>query len=532
MKRTPKQIKTSYHTKKSLRANFEDLWQRLSDYVIPNKNDINKDLWPGQARQDQIFDNTAIVALEQLAGALHSLLTNPQSLWFELFTGDAKIDDRDDVRVWLQDTARRVLEVLNNSNFNTEMHEVYLDLGSFGTVGLFIEEDPELVVRFSAKNVKGLVISENNKGWVDEIYRCFKWNARNIVSEFGDAALKNDKIKKAYDDNSEDLFEVIHAIYPQTAEKGPLSQFKYISQYILECDDFELKASGYYEWPCPTPRWSKSTNEVYGRSPAMTAYPNVRTLNLIKEQVIKAAAKTIDPPLALPDDGYLLPLKTFPGGLNFYRAGAEPVVPLLGQHVNLDPRFNFEVVNEIKENIKNAFYSNVLQLAESDRMTATEVNARLEQQIRILGPLVGRQQDELLSPLIFRVMKIMERNNLLLPAPQAIVEAGGVQVRYSGPLAKSQRLSQTNSLLRTIELVTPVVNADPTVLDNIDGDEYLREVSRLQNFPQKVIRTREQVAAIRKQRQDQAAQEKAMVAQQMQAEQAGQMAPALKAIQG
>ena len=55
----------------------------------------------------------------------------------------------------------------------------------------------------------------------------------------------------------------------------------------------------------------------------MTALPDVKMLNEMSKTTIKAAQKQVDPPLLVPDDGFILPVRTVPGGLNFYRAGTE-----------------------------------------------------------------------------------------------------------------------------------------------------------------------------------------------------------------
>jgi hypothetical protein len=68
---------------------------------------------------------------------------------------------------------------------------------------------------------------------------------------------------------------------------------------------------------------------MYGRSPAMNALPDVKMLNTMSKTTIKAAQKQIDPPLMVPDDGFVLPVRTVPGGLNFYRSGTrERIEPL------------------------------------------------------------------------------------------------------------------------------------------------------------------------------------------------------------
>ncbi len=59
-------------------------------------------------------------------------------------------------------------------------------------------------------------------------------------------------------------------------------------------------------------------------------------LNEMSKTTIKAAQKQVDPPLLVPDDGFILPVRTVPGGLNFYRAGTR------------DRRY---IINEMKTNL-------------------------------------------------------------------------------------------------------------------------------------------------------------------------------------
>ena len=91
------------------------------------------------------------------------------------------------------------------------------------------------------------------------------------------------------------------------------------------------------------PRWSKRTGEKYGSSPGMTALPEVKTLNKMAETMIIAAQKVVDPPMQLPDDGFILPIVTSPGGLNFRRANTTDA--------RIEPLFNFSQVDFGTKNI-------------------------------------------------------------------------------------------------------------------------------------------------------------------------------------
>lgn len=57
-----------------------------------------------------------------------------------------------------------------------------------------------------------------------------------------------------------------------------------------------ISESGFQEFPYIVPRFLKATGETMGRSPAMTALPDVKMLNLMSKTIIQAAQKQIDPP--------------------------------------------------------------------------------------------------------------------------------------------------------------------------------------------------------------------------------------------
>lgn len=533
MKRTAKQCIQRYDKKKSERVTWDQHFQDVNDYVLPRKNNITKTIAQGAKRNLHLLDNTAVNACELLAGALHGLLTNPYSQWFDLTTGDPKIDAEDDARLWLQDTSRRMLNVLNDSNFQTEVHEFYLDLCGPSTANLLMEEDDEDVVRFSAKFIANYVFWENANGIVDEVACEWSWDANQIAEEFGYENLTK-KVKEAYDKKTDEKFKVIHHVYPQSRAKkasGPLKMFDFVSQYICVEDEDDLLVEGYHEQPYLVSRWAKASDEEYGRGPGMTALPEAKIINKMTEIVIKAAQKVVDPPLQIPDDGYILPIKTYPGGLNFRRSGYEDKIePVFNKEIRVD--FGIQAMEQHRERIKQSFYVDQLMLSNTGpQMTATEVNQRTEERMRLLGPMLGRQQSEFLAPLINRLFKIMGRRNMFLPMPGSLARARGLTVQYSSAIAKMQRYAEAQSINRTLADLAPFMQLDPSIRDNFDGDKSLRVIARNYGLPQEMIRDISEVKQIRESR---AKAQEELVAQQQQQNQAetlAKVAPAASMMQ-
>ena len=79
-----RQLKDNLSRLQEKRSNWESHWQEVSDYMLPRKAEITKERARGDKRHTQIYDATAIHALELLAASLHGMLTSSANKWFSL----------------------------------------------------------------------------------------------------------------------------------------------------------------------------------------------------------------------------------------------------------------------------------------------------------------------------------------------------------------------------------------------------------------------------------------------------------------
>ena len=328
---------------KSQRQNWEAHWQEVADYMMPRKADVTKTRSKGDKRTELIFDSSPLQALELLAASLHGMLTNPSTPWFALRFKEEDMDVEDEAKEWLESATDVMYTAFNRSNFQQEIFELYHDLITFGTAAMFIDEDEEDLLKFSTRHINEMYIAENDKGRIDTIFRKFKLSARSAYQKFGDKASANILMKNQKDPYEE--VEILHAVYPRSdfnPKKQDKSNMPYASVYMDYASGDELSVSGYKEFPFVVPRYLKASHEIYGRSPAMTALPDVKMLNEMSKTTIKAAQKQVDPPLLVPDDGFILPVRTVPGGLNFYRSGTRDRIEPLNIGANNPLGLNME----------------------------------------------------------------------------------------------------------------------------------------------------------------------------------------------
>lgn len=511
------------------RANWENHWQEVSDYMLPRKAEVTKERARGDKRNTLIFDATALHALELLAASLHGMLTSSANRWFSLRYKEAMLNESDEAKEWLEDAEAKMYAAFSRSNFQQEIFECYHDLIAFGTACLLIEEDKDEVFNFSARHIKEVYIEENQRGFVNQVYRRFKMTAASVVEKFGIDNVSRD-IKTTLKKAPFEEIEIVHVARPRKEydkTKIDKKNMPFQSIYFEYDSGHIISIGGFRELPYVVPRYLKASTEIYGRSPGMNALPDVKVLNKMVETSLKAAAKQVDPPLLVPDDGMLNPIRMSPGSINYYRGGSRDRIEPLNINANTGVTLNQE--NQRRDAIAKMFHVDQLLVTENRNMTATEVMQRNEEKMRILGPVLGRLQSELLEPLIIRIFNIMLRKKLFLPAPEELADQT-INIEYVSPMALAQKGQELQSIMRGIEIFGGLSQSMP-VMDYIDEDGLVKQIINVLGLPARIIKSDAQVQQIRAQREAQQQQMQEMQQQVQESEVAKNAAPLAKVIQ-
>ena len=510
------------------RSTWESHWQEIADLMLPRKAEITKERARGDKRSTQIFDATGIHSLELLAASLHGMLTSSANRWFSLRYKEAVLNENDEAREWLEDSIDKMYLAFARSNFQQEIFENYHDLIAFGTSCLMVEEDEDDIIRFSARHIKEIYVEENKKGLIDNVYRKFKLTVDQAIQKFGPENLSKE-INNTHKSNPYDEVEICHIVRPRFSYDGSKQDkknMKFQSIYFEHSTDHIISVGGFNENPYVVSRYLKSSTEIYGRSPSMNALPDVKVLNKMVEHGLKAAAKMIDPPLLVPDDSMLAPVRMTPGSLNYYRSGSRDRIEPLNIGQNTTVTLNAE--NARREAIARMFHVDQLQIQSNRTMTATEVLQRNEEKMRILGPVMGRIQSELLEPMINRVFLIMLRNRLFKEAP-AILANQEIDIEYVSPMALAQKGQELQNVMRGLELFGSLAQTMP-VMDYIDENGLVKQLVQTLGLPARMIKSDKEVQAIRMERQEAQQQQMQMQQQLAESEMAKNAAPLAKEV--
>ncbi len=514
------------------RSTWESHWQELADYMRPRKADIViTSETPGRKRTEQIFDGTAVRAAEMLSASLHGMLTNMSTSWFSLRYRDPQLQLDDEAREWLLSAEDAMYTAFHRSNFQEQIQELYDDLVVFGTATMMIEPDDINNYRFSTRHIAEIYVAENAQGRIDTVYRKFKMTARAAIDQFGEAEV-SDRIRHTEQRDPYEMVDIVHVVQPRSdRDPAKINKLnKAFSSFYLDREDNQvLSESGYDEFPYVCPRWLKSSTELgYGRSCGMTALADTKVLNRMSEVNLRAAQKMTDPPLMVPDDGFMLPIRVVPGGLNFYRSGTRDRLEPLNIGSNTPVALNME--EQRRQAVRSAFYVDHLQLNQGPNMTATEVLQRTEQSMRMLGPVLGRLQSELLQPMISRCWSIMSRQEAFPQPPEFLQGTGDIEIEYVSPLARAQRKGDAQSLVQLMEFMQPLMAIDPGIADYLDMDGMAQHLIKTLSIPATIVRGEQEVLGKRDERAAQQAQQAEMQEAMQIAQAAGKAAPMVKAV--
>lgn len=518
------QICQTFNAIKGDRGTWEQHWEEIAERVLPRQMGFVGERTQGEKRTQKIFDSRPMVALDRFASVMDSMLTPRQSRWHNLRTTDETLNKDHDVQQWFY----QVNNLLYNAryspkaNFAGQNHERWTSMGAFGTGSLFIDFEPGVGLRYRCVNLRDTYFLENHQGIIDTVFRCFKYTAKQAVQRWGKDRMP-ERILKAYEapNRQHEMFEFLHVVKPRQSrdpQRVDARNMPFASYYIAVAErQLVTPEGGYTSFPYSISRYVTAPDEVYGRGPAMMALPDIKMLNEMAKTDIRAVHKLVDPPILLHDDGILgngaMTVNMKPGGLNI--GGVNREGRALMQPFNSGARvdINESKMDQRRMAIDDAFLVTLFQiLVETPRMTATEALIRSQEKGMLLTPTMGRQQSEALGPLIERELDLLAFHRILPPMPDLLIEAGGeYEIVYDSPLSRMQRAEELVGVQRTMELLAPFANMDPSILDVFDKDQLARLTAEVSGVPSPIIRSPNDVIAIRQQR-AQAEQEAAMMA--------------------
>lgn len=523
---------------KAERQKFEPVWKEIAERMDPfsailegRMGDISK-IQASQPLRD----------LDTFTSASISLVMPRGSMWHGLEPVDEALAERDDVKVWSEAVTKRLFSVryMPETGFVANVNRIWRSLGAYGTQVLMSEEVLERgpggtelpPLRYRMIPLKECYLTTTSWGAFDGFYREYKLTVRQIVNEFGSDNLP-DNIRSRLDrpETLEQKLTIVHAIDPNL--KDIRSNLPWPSVHVLKGHRKILRQSGYYQFPIHASTFAEQAGYAYGWGPGMLALPDVKQLNIMTKTTMRAAEQAVSPAWATMEK-LKKRLNLSGNAINHQLLTPEGKLKAQPLHTGARPDIGEAMMEQKAQEISASFYGHLWQiLVNKPDMTAYEAALRAQEKGDLIGPPFAKQE-EMLASLVRRELAILERQAaeglIDLPPRPRVLEGQEITLKFTSPLAKLRRSGEAVGIRRSIEAATQIGSFDPSVFDNIDGDEAYRTLSDIEGAPAKVLRPREAVQQRREARAAQQQQEQATGQEQADIEAAAKAAPLIDAM--
>ena len=492
-----------YEKAKQQRTLFEPLFDECYEYALPMRKSFYFES-VGQRRDDKIFDETAVVGVQEFASRLQSGLVPNFARWADFVAGsEIPEQNLDAVNNSLDEVTEYVFEVLQNSNFGQEIHESFMDL-AVGT-GVLLAEEGDAInpIRFNAIPLPSVVLDTGPDDKIDHVFRQREIKVADIQVAYPKAVL-SDKLQRQLQqspDTKVKMLEVVCRNYSKPNKE--VHDF-----YVIDVEDKAVCYTERFEGAGSNPficfRWSKAAGEIYGRGPLINALSAIKTTNLTIELILENAQMAISGIYQMDDDGVVNTdtINLVPGTIIPKAMGSQGLQP-----IRAAGDFNVAnlVLGDMRNNIKRALYNDMLGDPNKTPATATEVAERMADLSRRIGSAFGRLQAEMVQPVLQRVVYILKKQGRIeIPS----INGREVKVKSVSPLAQAQANQDISNVSRYLQLVGGTFG--PEVLNIlIRSDDVAAYLAKKFGVPDSLVRDkveREQLLQAAQQYQQQMAQ--------------------------
>jgi nucleotide-binding universal stress UspA family protein len=449
MRLTPEQILKRQATAQAKKDEFQQLYQDAYEFALPQRQLYG--VWEGGAvgskKMQRVFDSTAINSTQRFANRLQSVVFPPQRKWAKLEAGsDIPPEQKQQAQAILEVYQDKMFTMLNQSNFDIAMGEFLLDL-AVGTACMMVQPGDDVQpLNFIPVPLFLVSYEEGANGQVDNVYRRMRMKGESIQRQWPDAEISDD-LKRRIENKPTDDVELLEAtIYDY--KRGD-----YCYHVIDKVSKTEIVYRRRKMSPWVISRYMKVAGEIYGRGPLMTALPDIKTLNKVKELLLKNASLAVAGVYTAADDGVLNPntVKIVPGAIiPVARNGGAQGPALLALPRSGDFNVSQLVINDMTQSIKRILLDESLPPDNMSARSATEIVERMKELAQNLGSAFGRLINETMIPVTAKILEVMDERGLIdMP-----LRVNGLEVKVTpvAPLAMAQNMEEVNSIMQYMQI--------------------------------------------------------------------------------
>lgn len=525
---------------KETRRPAEPFLRDISDLIAPFRYKQNQaDYQNPNRKTSKIYNSLGTKCLKVFQSGLMTCASDPTTAWLELTTKDPDRAKYGPHRDWLDEVGYRILQMIGDSDCYRNLPVGYGNLAWAGFFAMGLEENfsPTSRSMLSTRlyDTGRFWFAEDDLGSPNVFYEECRATVRQLYMRFGEDAPYS-QVVKTYAEKGEweRWIDVCHLIEPNDDyEPGsPMGTRKRFSDCWFELgnasgnttyenkfldQDRYLYEGGFDLFPILIGKWTSVKGEVYPTEfPGSECISDNKSLQIGEKRIWQFIEKGVNPHWIVPAglkgeiDGGFVPgdssyVDEKDAGKSIRPAHIVDLAALTPMRENMD-----RVERRIMDSLHYPTFSMFDSIEDKER-TATEIMERKAEKLLKLVDMYTNLQIGVLRPMVDYCFQLLVRNNLLPPVPPDL-QGHALDYRFNGVLSQAQKMNRAqpiNSLLNVVQTLAVAqgqAGVRPDVLDKFNTDNAIDEIATDWGVPSTIIRSDEDVAAIRNQRAIQQAQ--------------------------
>ena len=428
------------------RSNMQDCYR----YAIPDR-ELFMQITPGQKKGQYIFDSTAQEAVQEFASRIQSTICPAWRNWSKLVAGPAlpqEVRESDELALQLEKQTDIFFSYINHSNFVLKAHEAFQDL-SVGTGAITCElNEQRNGLVFEAIPPPMLAIEEGPTGLIETTFMDRKCPPGHIQRSYPGAVLPQ-KFQQALRDNPDkDVEYQVACLYEPLRAQYHLVVFTKQEKFVLYWRNYGETS------PCIVFRWSSIAGEDWGRGPVMSCLPNVKTLNVVVEYILRGAAITVMPPYTAVADGVINPytVRVDPTAIIPVSSNDTSNPSLRQLDANAKPEMSQIILDDMRMSVRRQMYADPRR-REGPIQSATEILVEDREFIQRIGSSFGRMQTEFAERVINRGIAVLKSVGKMADIR---IDGREITLKHLSPLARAQDQDELLSIQTAFQLIAPL----------------------------------------------------------------------------
>lgn len=424
--------------------------QEAYEYAAPQRETFFEYV-PGQEKNTDLFDDTAINGLQTFANRMQKAIVPPWQQWSLMVPG-AEVENEDaevkyrgkqmPLSEALKEVNDLVFDYIHRSNFSSRAYESFIDLGiSTGTLTCEYNKDRDELL-FNAVPLPQLFLSSGPNGEVSDHWREHDVELGLLLRMWPDAQL-DDKTKQDIAKKPGSKVGVIEGAIYHEGEYYYVVILAKSKKIIFSQDEGEVG-------PFISFRGMVVPGEVYGRGPIMQVLTSIKTLNVINEFELTSAALAASGAWTGRDDGIFDPynIQVIPGMIIPVSTNETGNPTIAALPMNFDHRADQVLAEKLEKNINRALFAEPLGSIDDPTKTLGEIQIRYQMHLEDAGAFFARLQTELVERVMKRVVYVLQKEGVI---PPLVLDGKDVKIKHTSPIARVMDTEDIQNLQTAIQ---------------------------------------------------------------------------------